>query len=147
MENKICPRCKLTKAVSEFQKNKCAKDGYQYHCKVCRKVYDNAEVKQKYNRNRYHVKNDSYRDWAYQRHFGISLIEYNLMLEQQEGVCKICGKVCKTGQRLAVDHCHTTKNVRGLLCMECNRGLGAFKDNVDLLQKAIYYLERSTINE
>jgi len=79
--------------------------------------------------------------------YGISLNDYFQMMKDQNSVCKICkksessidgssGKV----RDLAVDHCHATNAVRGLLCVTCNRGLGFFKDDPDLLKAAIKYL-------
>ena len=82
-------------------------------------------------------------DWTYRRHYGIGLVEYTQMLEVQGGVCAICGCPCATGRRLAVDHCHTTGKVRGLLCGNCNKGLGSFKDDPRLIRKAIDYLEKA----
>ena len=67
------------------------------------------------------------------------------MFDKQGGVCEICKQMCPTGKRLAVDHCHKTNNVRGLLCSECNTGLGKFRDNTELLLKAINYLEKYEI--
>ena len=63
------------------------------------------------------------------------------MLESQNGICAICGNL-ETIQKshLSVDHDHKTNKVRGLLCRECNRALGGFKDNRILLQSAINYL-------
>ena len=68
------------------------------------------------------------------------------MLEKQNGVCKICGDKETTSEngvtrRLAVDHCHSTGKVRGLLCGKCNKSLGGFKDSKELLLKVINYLE------
>lgn len=57
----------------------------------------------------------------------------------QAGLCAICGKEPED-RRLAMDHCHATGRVRGLLCMHCNVGLGMFKDNKEVLEKAIAYL-------
>ena len=79
------------------------------------------------------------------KHHGISLREYEAMLEKQNGVCAICGKPEMTEIRgkvinLAVDHCHKDKNIRGLLCISCNRGLGLFKDSIETLELAIKYL-------
>jgi len=81
------------------------------------------------------------------RRFGISLEDYEAMLEKQNGVCAVCGNPetvidSRTNEprSLAVDHCHTTKKVRGLLCMGCNQGLGNFRDNPEFLAKAISYL-------
>lgn len=75
------------------------------------------------------------------KNFGINLKEYNNMLEAQNGVCAICGKKNRTYHRLAVDHCHETGKIRGLLCSMCNRALGGFDDSVAVLKKAIEYLE------
>lgn len=72
--------------------------------------------------------------------YGITLDEFNKMFEAQEGVCAICFQACKSGQSLCVDHNHDTKKVRGLLCKDCNNGMGRLKDNILLLQSAINYL-------
>lgn len=82
-----------------------------------------------------------------QKSFGISLNYYKHLLQKQNGVCAICGKqeVVKDEKgiirSLAVDHCHTTMEVRGLLCTKCNQGIGSFLDNVELLKSAIEYLQ------
>mgnify|MGYP000094078581 FL=1 len=66
------------------------------------------------------------------------------MLEAQDYKCAICGNEDEVeGRRLAIDHCHSTGDVRGLLCGKCNRGLGLFYDNQELLNKAIQYLKQS----
>ena len=57
------------------------------------------------------------------------------------GVCAICGGVSTDGRRLAVDHDHITKDVRGLLCQPCNVGLGVFGDSPEVLRLAADYLE------
>lgn len=72
--------------------------------------------------------------------FGISLAEYEKLLSEQDGKCAICRQPDKTFS-LAVDHCHGTNRIRGLLCHLCNRALGMFKDSPELLRKAIEYLE------
>ena len=82
--------------------------------------------------------------------FGISLAEYNQMLLDQNNVCAICkhpethmrnGKV----KALAVDHHHGTGKIRGLLCADCNTGIGKLKDSPDVLQSAIEYLRKHSI--
>lgn len=73
------------------------------------------------------------------RKYGITLEQYEKMEKKQKGLCAICGGK-ELGKKLAVDHCHTTSKVRGLLCYHCNNGLGKFKDDKQLLQKAINYL-------
>lgn len=65
---------------------------------------------------------------------------YHRMLVEQDGVCKICGNTCSSNRSLAVDHCHKSGAVRGLLCRSCNVGLGHFKDDPKLLLLAAKYL-------
>lgn len=79
--------------------------------------------------------------------YGITLEFYYKLLEEQNYVCAICGNPetaldHRTGlpRSLAVDHCHTTGVIRGLLCTTCNRGLGKFKDNIKYLESAVNYL-------
>lgn len=75
-----------------------------------------------------------------QREYGISIETYETMLVAQGGVCAICKKACATGRALAVDHDHVTKEVRGLLCANCNNGLGRFNDSPALLREAANYI-------
>jgi len=72
--------------------------------------------------------------------FGVTPGEYNRMLKKQSGVCRICEEVCKSGNKLSVDHNHKNGRIRGLLCGKCNRGLGSFNDDYGLMMKAIQYL-------
>ncbi len=75
--------------------------------------------------------------------FGITVAEYNALLVKQGGVCAICGETCGTGKMLAVDHCHKSGKIRGLLCFDCNSGIGKLKDDVEMLHRAISYLQAS----
>ena len=85
----------------------------------------------------------AYKGERLKRAYGITLAEYQQMLEIQDGRCKICGK--KPGKRmLDVDHCHKTNKVRGLLCSKCNIGLGQFNDSLGLLLEAALYLEENS---
>lgn len=80
------------------------------------------------------------RNYHLQKTYGITSEEYDEMLEAQGGVCKICGAT-PGARRLAVDHCHDTGEIRGLLCYNCNSALGRFQDNIALLEAAIKYLK------
>lgn len=83
------------------------------------------------------------RDTTLRRTFGITLEEYLKIHDEQGGCCAICNKsVSENGKALAVDHCHSTGKIRGLLCDLCNRGLGMFRDNPDSLITAIQYLRK-----
>lgn len=79
------------------------------------------------------------------RKFGITLLQYEELLELQNGVCAICQQPDGMGWSLAVDHDHTTGQVRGLLCGRCNyRLLGSVNDDIQLLERAIAYLKEAT---
>jgi len=68
------------------------------------------------------------------------------MLEEQNYRCAICNNEDEVeGRRLAIDHCHTTGVVRGLLCGKCNRGIGLFYDSQELLERAINYLNKDNL--
>lgn len=71
--------------------------------------------------------------------YGITEEDFNHLFAKQKGVCAICAK--EYHLTLHVDHCHSSGVVRGLLCNNCNRGLGHFKDSIETLRKAINYLE------
>jgi hypothetical protein len=77
------------------------------------------------------------------RKYGITWHEYNVLLQQQGGVCAISGEVNPDGSRLVVDHCHVSGLVRGLLTANYNRMIGIAKDRPELLRAAADYLERT----
>lgn len=79
--------------------------------------------------------------------FGITLQQYEEMLERQGGGCAICGtkqtnvkEAGKAEHSMYVDHNHATGEVRGLLCSRCNFGIGQFRDDPELLLRAAEYL-------
>lgn len=73
------------------------------------------------------------------RRYNLSLEDYQTMLRLQGGTCAICFSPCPEG-RLCVDHDHTTGLLRGLLCRACNRALGGFNEDPELLRRAAEYL-------
>lgn len=73
--------------------------------------------------------------------FGITPEQYDEMVALQGGGCAICGGRQPHGVLLSIDHDHETNKVRGLLCVRCNRGIGAFRDNVGVLLRATEYLK------
>lgn len=82
---------------------------------------------------------------AYQMHkkYRISPEDYTTMLSSQGGVCAVCGGVNPSGRRLAIDHCHSTGKVRGLLCTNCNLICGHAGDSTEILEGVIKYLRNS----
>ena len=138
---KTCKNCLVEKPLDEFYTHKRTRDGKGSWCKKCliaktsenRKDPIQKELWKEYRRRS-----------ILKKRYGITVEDYDRMIEVQEGVCAICKTNTSGGRginsRLAVDHNHTTGEIRGLLCSMCNQGLGMFKDNFELLQKAINYL-------
>lgn len=83
--------------------------------------------------------------------YGVTKAQFLSMLKSQNNCCKICNvsheeyKSRYNGKCFSIDHCHTSGKIRGLLCEWCNKGLGHFKDDLDLLSKAINYLKDNDI--
>jgi hypothetical protein len=75
------------------------------------------------------------------RNYAMTVELYDALLKAQGGTCAICDEVCPSGKRLAVDHDHVTDDIRGLLCMECNTGLGKFRDSPIALRYAADYVD------
>ena len=72
------------------------------------------------------------------KRYGIDEAEYERRIEEQHGLCAICEEV--PHDYFAVDHCHDTGKVRGLLCRKCNVGIGMLKDDPKIVQRAAAYL-------
>jgi hypothetical protein len=91
----------------------------------------------------YFDKNPMHKKRQRLKKYGISIDEFNTLFELQGGKCAICGysDLTKSNFFPMVDHCHDKGHVRGILCSDCNFGLGKFKDNAQLLLNAINYLE------
>jgi hypothetical protein len=85
------------------------------------------------------------RDYFLKKKFGIDTRDYGLILKLQNGRCAICNSTeigNKRTKHFAIDHCHKTNQIRGLLCSPCNKGLGMFQDSVENLKTAIDYLTK-----
>jgi hypothetical protein len=137
-----CSKCNTEQNVLNFHKSSKTKSGYQSWCKLCSKEWASTPKRKEQHRNRYHSNKDKhYYNYFYKRTYGITSEQYNEMLKDQNNVCKICFSSCLTKRRLAVDHCHETGKVRGLLCAKCNSLLGQAGDKIEILEKAIKYLK------
>lgn len=137
-----CARCKLFNPVEEFQG---MKNGelviIRSYCRQCRRE---QEVGRKQHTEYRKVNWETRKNEYLSRIYKITLQDYEDMLTEQDGCCKICGiERSKMKRSFSVDHCHTTGKVRGLLCDACNQGLGHFKDSTEILHRAIEYLEAS----
>ena len=127
MMYKTCNSCGLEKLISEFHEA-------QADCKPCRSTKD---------KKRYY-END--RGNYLKRKYGITSQDYDNMYSEQEGSCAICGiHQSELKNRFCVDHDHDTGQVRGLLCNNCNNGIGKLQDNYDTIYRAADYLRAASI--
>lgn len=120
---------------------------YQKQWRASNPDKNKATAKRCYQKNRISLLKRA-RKSQLKRYYGITTEEYKVILETQNYRCAICGKhkdLIKNGYDLAVDHCHKSGKVRGLLCSTCNLSLGGFKDSEELLLKAIIYLRKNGI--
>ena len=118
---KTCNKCGEEKPLSEYYE-------FHNHCKTCKHYWtEDARMRKAY---------------------GITLAEFDELLEMQGGCCAICGTDDPGAKRFACDHNHETGEVRGILCNNCNRMLGHGKDSVSILAAGIKYLaERGSYGE
>lgn len=124
---KKCIKCGEEKSLEEYYKHPKKVDGHAGRCKVCVKNDSESGVK---------------RNTLYKSRYGITLDDYNDMFAEQSGCCFICGvHQSELKISLCVDHCHVTNKVRGLLCRKCNSALGLLGDDINILKKAVQYLE------
>jgi hypothetical protein len=140
MKTRTCKVCNQEKLFSDFPKRSGYKDGIRPNCRVCYREYQNNSHHLHKHKHPHDYEKD--KDSKLKRAYGIGYAEYLKMLEAQNMSCAICG-TDDTGRRKAfhVDHCHDTGKVRGLLCGNCNSGIGNLRDDVGLLRRAIDYLE------
>lgn len=139
---KKCNRCGETKPFTEMKSDKTCPDRVRPVCKDCYRKQQRERHRRAKSDPEYMKKvRASRRRYDLKREYGITPERYDEMYREHGGVCAICKKSCSTGKRLSVDHCHGSGKVRGLLCGNCNQGLGKFMDDAELLKSAIKYLE------
>src|SRR5215469_1842410 len=143
---KVCKDCKGIKSLDKFRKVG-GGGWYDSYCIDCKSIRDRnyridnreeytAKLRAKYKRDKSY-----YRDRMRRAMYGLPIGAFELLLEMQDGKCAICGATEGSKSRgLAVDHSKETGYIRGLLCANCNIGIGNFQHNIDLLQNAINYL-------
>jgi hypothetical protein len=133
-----CTMCNKDKPFSAYGKYKTGKYGrtaYRRACKECR----TSQVVNRYRSNP--LVRERSKKLSRMAHvlkvYGLTPLEYQKLLEDSGGICAICKTVLKEPN---VDHCHTTGKVRGVLCWNCNTGIGKFKDSPEILIRAAEYL-------
>jgi hypothetical protein len=132
---KTCTKCGELKPLNEYYRSirKDRKLQEESHCKSC------CSIRKK----KYRLENkDKIRADNKKRNPGWDIDRYNQYVELQGNRCAICGTDKPGLSDWCADHCHTENKARGLLCVQCNAGLGYFKDNPEYLQSAIDYLKK-----
>lgn len=162
---KKCPKCLRELSTTEFCKDKTHRLGRTSHCKDCAratgKAWHSKNAAYVRERNRRYVQthrerhNQNGQRWAknnpekyarmrlkstIKRFYGMTLEEYGALVVISENRCGICSKACPKGRRLPIDHDHSTREVRGLLCPQCNTLLSKVEECPDWLVKAQAYL-------
>lgn len=159
---KTCTKCGVQRLLSDFHKHSGSPDRLSYWCKKC--VLEHAVTWRKNNSERFRATRRAWnarpeskvrhRAWVaenkdrqvgYQRKYkyGITTAEFDTMMASQNNTCLLCGLPFGStkGQSPAVDHDHDTGAIRGILHGNCNRGLGFFRDDPQLLDAARFYLK------
>lgn len=151
---KRCPICEVTKPVDDFHRNTATPDRRQAYCKPCMNARYDPEYAKAYQARRLadpekklmHQK--AVRRRMLERNYGITPEDYDRMLAEQGGTCGICDgpqkKVNGTDSAYyAVDHCHATGKVRGLLCNGCNLLLHKLDTHPGWIERALDYLKKA----
>lgn len=155
---RVCTRCGVYKEWVNFNKATKGTKGFRSSCQICdREVSANWKTESNYyENNREHIlehKRNTHsqirkKNYDLIAKYGITLEEFDSLLLEQRHMCKICKchilrlTDSDTRYRAAVvDHCHKTGTVRGLLCHTCNRALGLFNDDYELLRRASEYIK------
>lgn len=147
MKTKVCTRCKKEKPFSEFYKSKRNKTGVITECKMCKRIYTTRRWQDIKNNPVLYAKEKkrmrrSERGWSLRKDYGLTVADWNMLFDVQQGCCYICGKhqsILKS--RLCVDHSHESGKVRSLLCCKCNMALGLVEESTDILQKRLSYVK------
>ncbi|MPZ28299.1 MAG: recombinase [Micromonosporaceae bacterium] len=128
---KWCPDCGETKSLDDFVRTTRKASGLHSYCRPCHNARGRETKERLYGGTReYHLRH----------RYGIGQQEFDELLAEQGGVCAICG----ADRPEHVDHDHRTGWIRGILCFNCNGGLGQFRDDPEHLSKAITYLRGAT---
>ena len=131
---KTCKKCKIEKPLTAFAARAASKDGLRYTCKQCDSEYHKQRYAHNVNGHRDKVMKRT-RERDIYKQFKLTVEEYDKYME--EGKCAIC----EATDRLVLDHCHNSGKIRGVLCHNCNVGIGNLRDSPELVARALYYLQ------
>lgn len=140
---KKCRVCGEVKPDEDYNIKRSSKDGRRTDCRECQKAYHKDRYAKNPERHKEIIRKNQ-RTHTAKKH-GMTKYDLESLYEKQGHSCAICGITEESyGKYLAIDHCHATGKVRGLLCTNCNTGLGNLRDNPTYLLRAIKYLEENS---
>lgn len=139
---KKCTKCFIEKELVEYHKHCRRPSGLDSQCKECRNSYHRENMRAR--RLETPEWNRTARKTRLDKKYGMTIDDYDKMFKDQGGICLIC-RSPPSRKRLAIDHCHKTNKVRGLLCSNCNMGLGLLKDSPRIMINAIRYLRKNQV--
>lgn len=144
---KRCPRCEQDLPRSAFKHRY---NGFSHsYCVPCDKAYA-VERQRNYVARTPElagVRRETNRRVVLRIKYGITLEQYNELMRAQDGVCAICHQSpSQTKRTLAVDHCHSSGAIRGLLCSACNIAIGVMQNDPARLRSAASYLETTRVS-
>jgi Autographiviridae endonuclease VII len=129
---RVCTRCRIEKPLTDYHKSAGFKFGRLNVCKPCAAARTAEANEQNAERNQLKRRTAKY---------GITPDAFHALFDAQGGRCAVCkGNLERSSRHTCVDHSHRTGKVRGILCRQCNSGLGALQDSVALLDAAKAYL-------
>jgi hypothetical protein len=121
-ESKRCIKCGEIKLISDFYKQRINKQGFLSGTSICKECCNEIRFKR----------------------YGITKTEFKEMIYNQNHLCLICGTLLDTdtSTKSSIDHCHKTGIIRGILCVSCNKLIGFARDDIRILENAIFYLKK-----
>lgn len=147
-----CKKCGAIKSIEDFYKHPY---GHRYECKKCISIRahkrnqitkeERAIVNRKYNQSHPEVGRRGQRNYRYRKYGLSSAAEFDQLILDQDGKCKICLVILKIGQgknAAHMDHDHNTGTRRDVLCSRCNNVIGMVEEDLNLLNSIIQYIKR-----
>lgn len=132
---RVCRKCLTERDLTDFYASAKHKDGVHPHCSKCQSLRASEwnkknPLKRRVNSHRNKMKTQ----------YGITPEDLVRMTAEQGGKCLLC----ELKRKLVVDHCHKTGKVRGLLCRQCNSGIGQLQESEIILRRAIEYVAKNS---
>lgn len=139
---KRCTRCGIVKQLSEYytSRNRLGKFYAWNQCKPCSVEVAQLRKKRLKATNPAKLK-ERWRQYTIKNKYGITLTQYDVLCEQQNGRCAVCGQQPEDGKLLHIDHDHFTGQIRNLLCNNCNTAIGFLEEDLSTIESLYKYID------